>query len=65
MSFKYKLNIIPRRYLSRSEWFFWSQGGCSEGGRRHVLLWLHDLSRPKGSCFVPYIVDALENEAFK
>ena len=42
-----------------------SQGGCSEGGRRPVLLWLHDLSRPKGSCFVPYIVDALENEAFK
>ena len=42
-----------------------SQGGCSEGGRRHALLWLHGLSRPKGSCFVPYIVETLENEAFK
>ena len=49
----------------KSEWFlveYPCQGGCSEGGHRLTLLWLHNLFHPKRSCFVPYIVDALENE---
>ena len=34
----------------KSEWFlveYPCQGGCSEGGRRLALLWLHDRSCPK------------------
>ena len=52
----------------KSEWFlvdYPCQGGCSEGGRGLALLWLHDRSRHKRSCFVPYIVDALENKVVK
>ena len=51
-----------------SGWFlveYPCQGGCSEGGCQLALSWLHDRSRLKRSCFVPYIVYVLENEVSK
>ena len=53
-----KLLRRPGQFLAKYPW----QGGCSEGGRWSALSWLHARSRPGRSCFVPYLVDALENE---
>ena len=61
-------NIIPRRFLRRSEWFlaeYPCQGGCSEGRRQLALLWLHGLSHLKSIYFVPYLIYVLQNKVFK
>ena len=73
MHWKYELlqigfEIAEYSSLKIFEWFlveYPCQGGFSEGGRRLTLSWLHDRSRPKRSCFVPYFQHRLENEVFK
>ena len=62
------LDTINKRLLSRFEWFlaqYLYKGGCSQVGHWPVILYGFMFDRPRRSCFVPYLVGALQTEIFK